>query len=499
MYSSHESTSKRKLLQLVGIAAFGLTLLATFFSVKLTAYAATQLCESNSVMYCGFTSKSGFINTIKTGDKLGHKDLAAVYAAYGLSSSDYTRFINEAKPATFYKNGTVVVSGQTVATDTISWGRSKAVHDGPGMQTKDTGATTLYGNTPATVFTQNWTGYVLFDATGTPEFMVLSSCGNPITGKVVKSGIACKLLNASVVKGRTDQYDFTATSSKTGLATITKYVFVFGDGTSKTVSTSSTSVKVSHTYTTLGSSVAKVTVYGTAPGSTAITSGGSGSCATTINVIKPQCVKLDGSILDQSKYSYRFIATMNANGAKFLGADFNFGDGKSANNVTAVSGNTVYVDHSYDKAGNYNVSAVLRFDVAGNTITAPTCYALVTPTAPPTPECKPGVPVGDTRCEVCKYDASLSPDDARCAPPPEVLPNTGAGNVIAVGAIALIGGFLVYRHRLFKQHKAAYVAADLGVSPLPLAQPLDGEQPLASTPLQPQQPQKKSFLRRRQF
>ncbi len=160
--------------------------------------------------------------------------------------------------------------------------------------------------------------------------MVLISCGNPISAKVVNSGIACKLLNITVVKGKTDSFDFTGTASKSGLAQISKYVFSFGDGSSKTVSSSRTSVKTSHTYTKIGKFTAKVTVYGTAPGSTNIKSGGSGNCAKPVSVIKPQCVKLGGEILDQKTYSYRFIAQMNTGGAKFLGADFNFGDGKTA-------------------------------------------------------------------------------------------------------------------------------------------------------------------------
>ncbi len=72
--------------------------------------------------------------------------LKGIYNSFGLSSGDYDRFVKYAKPATFYKNGTVVVNGQTVATNAISWGRSKAVHDGPGLQTKNAGGTVIYGN-----------------------------------------------------------------------------------------------------------------------------------------------------------------------------------------------------------------------------------------------------------------------------------------------------------------------------------------------------------------
>lgn len=499
MQHRFRATLKKALAFTAGVAAlFALSALSVAAVGATKAYAATD-CDDNAVMFCGFSSKSGLISTTKSGDQKGHKDLAAIYNAFGLSSADYNRFISSAQPATFYKDGRVVVNGQTVATNAVSYGRLQSYHSGTGMVTKTVGGTTLYGNATSRTFaSDSISGYVLFDATGTPQFMVIGSCGNPVTGKLVNSGIACKLLNASPVSGRTDSFDFTGSANATGLDKITKYVLDYGDGNSKTITTANGSTgTLNHVYDTAGTYTAKLTVYGTGPGGS-ITIAPAGSCVTPVTVKKPfyQCVQLGGNILDQSKYSYRFIATMKyGDGAQFTSADFDFGDGKSMTGVKAADATTVFADHTYAKAGTYSASAILHFLVNGQPKTADTCYAVVTPTTPPTPECKPGVPVGDVRCEVCKYDASLQPGDARCVPPITTLPNTGAGNVIAVGAIALIGGFLVYRHRLFKRHKAAYVAADLGVSPLPLGQPLN-DQPLAGTPMQPA---KKSFLRRRQY
>jgi hypothetical protein len=68
--------------------------------------------------------------------------------------------------------------------------------------------------------------------------------------------------------------------------------------------------------------------------------------------------------------------------------------------------------------------------------------------------------------------------------------------VIALFAVVAIASFLVYRHILFRKHKAAFLAAERGTSPLPLGNPLS-DQPLAGTPLAP--PQKRSFRRKRQF
>ena len=59
----------------------------------------------------------------------------------------------------------------------------------------------------------------------------------------------------------------------------------------------------------------------------------------------------------------------------------------------------------------------------------------------------------------------------------------GAGNIIAIFAAVVVGGFMIYRHLLFRKHKSAFLAAELGTSPLPLGDPLNDEAPLAGTPL----------------
>lgn len=492
---------RRKLAFTVGLSL--VLAIGTFTVTQLSphVFARQMECNTNSVMNCGFSSKSDFIAQIKNGDSRGHKDLAGLYAAFGFTSSDYDRFVSSAKPALFYKDGRVVVDGKTVATEAFSYGRWQSTHTGPDMKTVSGGGTTIYGNYTTQTFVgySYMTGYVLFDSTGTPEFMVVDSCGNPITAKVVKSSAVCDALSYTVVSGKLNTYDFTSKGSTSGLASITKYVYDFGDGSS-TVTKSSGSSTVNHKYTKEGTFTAKVTVYASAPGSTTITSSTTG-CQKDITVKLPYylCGQLGGEILDQKTYSYRFTATIEyGNGAQFISADFDFGDGETKTGVKSTDGATVSTEHSYVKAGNYSASAVLRFTVDGETVTAPTCLAVVTPTKPPVPQCKPGIPVGDIRCTPCKYDASIPADDRRCEAPVTELPNTGAGNVIAISTIALVGGFLGYRHILFRKHKRAYNAADSGASPLPLADALNDEKPLAGTPVEPE-PVRSSFRKRRQF
>ncbi len=465
-------------------------------------YARSMDCSDNSIMYCGFGSPSSFVSTTTNGDGKGHKDLAAIYAQFGLPASDYSRFVSQAQPAVFYRDGRVVVNGQTVATNAVSYGRWQSYHTGTGMVTQTIGGTTIYGNTPSRTFASgvnSLTGYVLFDASGTPQFMVMDSCGNPVTATVVKSGIACNLLQTTPVADKLNTYNFTTSASASGFVGAAKYVYDFGDGS--TATTVNGPDVVQHTYSKIGSFTAKVTIYATMPWGIQISSS-SAACAKPMTSIQPyyQCTQLGGAILDQNKYSYRFTASMNyGNGATFVSADFDFGDGKTATGVKSTDGKTVSTDHTYAAAGNYSTSAVLRFSVNGNTVTAPTCKAYVTPTAPPTPECKPGIPVGDIRCTPCQYDTSLPANDVRCVAPVTTLPNTGAGNVIAVGSAALVAGFLWYRHLLFQRHKRAYLAADMGISPLPLGEPLDPDTPLAGTPLQARPNRKYSLRRPRQF
>lgn len=482
-------------------AAFALLMSAyVLFGVAPHASARLQSCDSNAVMYCGFSSKSDFINQTKNGDRAGHKDLARIYGAFGFTSGDYARFIDKAQRVTFKDDGRIVASdGKVIATQAFSYGRSKSIHEGPSMKAVTAGSTTVYGNYISGVITGDHYGYVLYDATGTPEFFVMDNCGNPVTAKVVKSNAVCDSLSYTAVAGKLNTYSFTSKGSASGFASITKYVYDFGDGSGRVTKTSGSSA-VTHEYKKEGTFTAKVTVYASAPGSTTITSSTS-ACQKKITVKLPyySCVRLDGALLDQATYKYRFDASIRyGNGAEFISADFDFGDGKTETGVKSSDGTLVSVEHTYAKPGNYSASAVLRFSVNGKTVTAPTCRAMVTPTAPPIPECKPGIPVGDIRCNPCPYDASISADDERCEAPVTELPNTGAGNVVAIGSIALIGGFLGYRHMLFRRHKRAYLAAEQGTSPLPLANALETDKPLEGTPLE-DQASRSTFRRRRQF
>ena len=222
-----------------------------------------------------------------------------------------------------------------------------------------------------------------------------------------------------------------------------------------------------------------------------------------VTVPKPimECSRLTGPLLSGQTMGFRFTAeSKTANGAVLKRALFVFGDGESRSVNATTGSSTISTDYIYAKEGKYSAFATLYFDVFGTEKAASfNCYAKVEPSKPAVPECKPGIPVGDIRCNPCEYDASIPKDDPRCIAPAATLPNTGAGNIIALASAALVGGFLWYRHILFRRHKRAYLAADFGTSPLPLAEPLESPDPLAATPLAPQPRGRFSMRRRRQY
>lgn len=484
----------QKITFFTGVASLLLSVTAVAVFVP-KVYAAD--CGPNAVIYCGFSSSADFISKVRANNDTNGADLQDIFAHFNLARGDYDRFVSTAKNGTVYKDGRVVVDGKTVVNSAKSLGRTTL--DGRHDQSMTIGSKTYYYGLTSRVFsTDSFPVKVMFDDQGNVEFVVMPSCGNPVWGDKVSSSVKCKALQAKADTSTVGKYNFTTDASVSGNAEITKYVYDFGDG--KTVTKTSGSAVVPYTFAP-GTHKVKVTVYATLPGGATIVS----NCETTITVEEPDapvCVSLTGT---NQGLKYSFVATAKfATGTTFVGGDFDFGDGKVASSVKPTTANTIVVDHTYDKVGTYSASAVLRFTVGGKTVTASACKAVVQPDKPAVPECKPGIPVGDVRCNPCPYDASFSADDEEnCkAAVTGTLPNTGAGNIIALSAAALVGGFLFYRHRVFNRHKAAFAAAEKGISPLPLADPLTPTDPLSNTPLEPAvptSPVRSTLRRRRQF
>lgn len=467
-----------------------------------TSIAHAASCDKVNIIYCGLSgsSTSAEIDSLQhyystSKDSYGNTDIRAVMQWGGWTSS----MVNGAtttntKKGTLYRNGEIKVGGVVVAKGTVVSARF----------TEGAGFTHIEGNVyyrkTTTSFAHSSVPVLVhFDSSGNADAAIMSDCGNVLRFTVVPKPVVeaqCTSLTVTLLDKSKQLYSFTA-NTKTQNATLKSGSFNFGDGVTATGVVSGGAVTAKHQYNASGSYTITATLKFSADGSTLTK-----TCQVPLKVAIPyyDCVSQNSVTLNKENFSYRFVAGIRAGGgATFVSATFDFGDGKTVTGVkSSDGGKTVWADHSYAKAGNYSASAVLYFSANGATVASKTCRWVVSPTQPPVPECKPGVPVGDIRCNPCEYDSSISADDAKCVEPVTTLPNTGAGNVIAVGAVAVVGGFLWYRHLLFRRHKAAFWAADMGGSPLPLAEPLESNVPLAGTPVDPAtQGNRPNTLRRR--
>lgn len=359
-----------------------------------------------------------------------------------------------------------------------------------------------------TELTHHFTQAGSYRATATVYVQLLSgavvaapgSCTRAIS--VPKPNYQCVSLAGTLLSGSATSYRFVVKGSYDSNSTPVSADFDFGDGShdngvklsgsggnaSATSASHTYAADVARSYTI--SAVLHFTAYGKAVSTPVIE-----NCQAAVTVAVPYCVGLQGTIIDKAKYEAQFTATAHVvNGGRLVSADFNFGDGKSQNGVQPTSsGTTVVVTHDYSGSGNYDVSATLHFTGQnGQAITAPACNALVTPQNV-TPECKPGVPLGSAECTPCASNPNLPSNSPDCVPPVTNLPNTGAGNTIAIFSAVVVGGFLIYRQLIFRRHKAAFVAAEYGVSPLT---PL-GEEQRNEVPQVPAVP--KTFRRNRPF
>jgi hypothetical protein len=498
---------KQKLSFFAGVLTLALGL-SFVGGVGVQTASAQQDCDSNSIIYCGKTTPSTFISAVRANNSgNGHNDLQAVYNYYGLSTADYTRFINTAQMGTAYKDGRIVVGNKVVATAGKSIGRLQSVQ-GANPFSQPIAGTTYYGNTNANAFAHDSIPVmVMFDAQGSMEFAVLTSCGNPAFGTTVHTAASCQTLNRTPVAGKLNTYNFTAAINTSGNAVPSKFVYDFGDGTPTVTVTSNFGQVIQHEYKRGGTFTARVTEYASVPGNANLLLPVVTDCTKVITVTLPfySCTSLTGAFLDKSKYQYTFVATANyGGGAVFTKGVFNFGDGSTTSVNAAANAKTVTTSHQFSPDKTYTVSTLLYFTVNGQTVSAAhACTIPVNPKSPtpPVQTCKPGtdIPVGDVRCNPCTSNPNYSADDTiHCVPvTPPVLPNTGAGNTIAIFAAVVVGAFLIYRQLLFRQHKAAFAAAQRGTSPLPLGDPLSEDAPLAGTPLEPAK--RRSFRRKRQF
>lgn len=421
-----------------------------------------QECDDNAIMRCGAGTPASFITNAKANKP---SDLQGVYAASGLSTSEYSRFAKTAQVGTVYKSsGKIVVDGQTVINDVWSFGRQTRAH----QWVHKINGKTYYASYSKDMMTVPSTPVmVMFDKTGTVEFATMNACGNPMMGKKVTPTYSCDLLQKTAVSGKKDTYSFTTKASASNNAKVAKFVYNFGDGT--TATTTSGSKAVEHTFKKPGDYNVTVTVTVNLPGSNTATVT-SAKCKTTVTVPQPkpqpkpyyQCVALFGSIVNKDNLEYQFVVTSKqGNGATLKSADFDFGDSQTNNGVRPSTETTVKATHEYAKEGKYTVAATVHFTVNGSDKSV-TCETPVDTGTTPPPACKydENLPANSPECGPCEFNKNLPKTSPKCTPPvlgestptpPTVLPDTGAGSMIGLFLGTSIAGSVLYRWRLARK------------------------------------------------
>lgn len=148
-----------------------------------------------------------------------------------------------------------------------------------------------------------------------------------------------------------------------------------------------------------------------------------------------ECVMLIAKLKESTRNTYEFDTEISTEGnVKVIDYTFDFGDGSEPKTV-----DTPKTTYTYPNAGEWQAQVTVKVEIDGKveTRTSDNCVA-ATPVEPedtPEEECKPGIPVGDERCEE-KPEVPQTTEEK-----PTTLPATGPASIIAgtIGASSLAG------------------------------------------------------------
>lgn len=230
---------------------------------------------------------------------------------------------------------------------------------------------------------------------------------------------SCDALTADTIS-RT-QFKFTATKTVEN-ATFKKFTFVVRDAAGNQIATQdSTDGTYTYSQDKVGNYTVEATVTVTVDGQDKTTT--SDSCKKSFEVKQQPvtnsytCDSLD--LVKKSRDTFEFTVKAGTQGnVSVKEYNFDFGDGQTL----IVGAGQETQAHTYAKPGDYTARVTVTFMVDGKTVTGITsdnCAKKLTVEQPPVQECKPGVPMGDSRC-------TETPTG------PGSLPNTSA-NVVAGG------------------------------------------------------------------
>jgi hypothetical protein len=271
------------------------------------------------------------------------------------------------------------------------------------------------------------------------------SCAVPVT--VTAPSYACTSLALIDQKKNTVTLKASATASNG--AEVTGYNYDFGDGETK----DNASATETHTYEKAGEYTAKVAAVVTIDGKETKEVSGE-NCEVKIVVkeeAKYACKQLTVEQIDRT--NFKFDTEYTAEHADFKSLEYVIRNA-DGDEIARVAG----PDYTQETAGTYSVQAYVTFTVDGKdeTVTDENCMDEFTVNPE---ECKPGIPVGDERCEEqeeCKPGIPVGDErcedeckpgvpegDEKCEELPAELPTTGPaetiGGIIGLGSLVAAG------------------------------------------------------------
>lgn len=236
--------NKLKKARYLVIAAFATVLVGAAGYIANNAQAVSA-CDKTNIIYCGI---GGDVNSLKAAyntsrDTAGHTDIRRVMQWGGFTDANIASATSaNVKLGTVNRSGVITVGGKTVGTGavvTTRYGKAGRQQVLPGVYVRSSAENQLATEQVL----------VLFDRDGKAVASLIVRCGNvlkftPVIPK--KPSLVCTNLDIAPT-GKAREYKFTATANSKDTS-ITSYVFYFGDGTYRTVMSSSSSASVTHTY-----------------------------------------------------------------------------------------------------------------------------------------------------------------------------------------------------------------------------------------------------------
>ena len=443
------------------VALFALSV-ATAGAATMTMPQAARAdsCDPVNIVYCGLDGRSlssainSFQATYQRNENNGHTDLKSIYRWAGATDASVAGMTTgNTKLGTLYRNGDIKVNGTLVGHDasvaarfTQGAGFTQISNDVWARKT-----TTSFDQASASVI-------VHFGSDGNADFAVMIGCGNAVKFPPVVQkhpALSCDSLTKDKVADRKFQFTATASAKDTN---ITKYVFDYGDGNTDTVRTANQRVSASHSYAKFDHDYRVcVTVF-----SSDFANGRSGgNCVTTVHTspqpIKPAltCDEL-AQKLDDKTLTYTYTAKASATKTTITNYVFTYLDTSDNTKVTktvTTSAGSAQDTHTFAKNGNtYLVSVVVNSKDVSNVTSAACKHRLKTP---PVHECKPGVPMGDHRCNECNSGETQVPEGCVTTTTPpsntptvlgaSTLTNSGPGSFLAIFGLTSTAGVLLHR------------------------------------------------------